>query len=75
MLDEDLREHVDGGQSAQGDGAVTGPHQVHAENTRQVRRRHLVDDALLTHLRGTHRWDSEGGHINEGGVFMDSFYL
>lgn len=53
VLDEELSEDVDGGQSGQGDGAVTRPDQVHAKNTRQVRWRHLVYDAFLRHLKGT----------------------
>lgn len=54
MLDEDLRKDVDGRQGVQRDGAVTGPHQVDPEHTGQVRRTHLVDEALLRHLRRTH---------------------
>lgn len=53
MLDEDLRKDVDGRQGVQRDGAVTGPHQVDPEHTGQVRRTHLVDEALLRHLRRT----------------------
>ena len=52
MLDEDLGEDVDGGQGAQGDGLVTRPDQVHAKNTRQVRRTHPVHETLLAHLVG-----------------------
>lgn len=52
VLDEELSEDVDRGQSGQGDGAVTRPDQVHAKNTRQVRWRHLVYDAFLRHLKG-----------------------
>lgn len=53
VFDEDLREDVDGSQSAERDRTVTRPNQVHPENTGQVGRTHLVDDALLGHLTAT----------------------
>lgn len=53
VFDEDLCEDVDGSQSGERDRAVTRPNQVHPENTGQVRRTHLVDDALLRHLTTT----------------------
>lgn len=50
VLDEDLCEDVDGGQSAEGHRAVTWPHQVDPKHAGQVRRTHPVHDALLGHL-------------------------
>lgn len=50
VLDEDLSEDVDGGQSAKGHGAVTRPHQVDPKHAGQVRRTHPVHNALLGHL-------------------------
>lgn len=67
VLDEELSEDVDRGQSGQGDGAVTRPDQVHAKNTRQVRWRHLVYDAFLRHLKGAAHRRERGNrkHINK----------
>lgn len=64
VFDEDLGEDVDGHQSAQRDGAVSRPDQVHPEHAGQVRRTHLVDDALLRHLTTTHRLVSSRIRIN-----------
>lgn len=50
MFDEDLGEDVDGGQSGQRDRTLARPNQVHPEHTGQIRRTHLVHDALLRHL-------------------------
>ncbi len=50
MFNEDLGEDVDGSQRRQRDGAVTRPQQVHSEHAGQIRRTHLVHDALLRHL-------------------------
>lgn len=50
MLDDELREDVDGGQGAERHRAVVGPNQVDAKHTGQVGRAHLVDDALLRNL-------------------------
>lgn len=55
VFDEDLGEDVDGHQGAQRDGAVSRPDQVHPEHAGQVRRTHLVHDALLRHLKTTQR--------------------
>lgn len=49
MLDEDLGEDVDGGQSGQRDRTVTRPDQVHPEHTGQIGRAHLVHNALQRH--------------------------
>lgn len=57
VFDEDLGEDVDGRERTQRDGAVARPHHVDPEDARQVGGAHLVDDALLGHLRRR----SEGG--------------
>ena len=51
MLDENLSEDVDGRQSSQRDGTMARPNQVHPEHTGQIRRTHLVHNALLRHLK------------------------
>lgn len=53
VFDEEFGEDVDRHQSSERDRTVTRPNKVYPEDTGQVRRTHLVHDALLGHLRRT----------------------
>lgn len=53
VLDQQLREQVQGHKGTQGRGPLGWPDQIQPKDTGQVRAVHFVEDALLGHLEET----------------------